>query len=330
MLLGKQIEALLASLGRGGEMKTYWETMLARFPNDPGILHEYGNYLQGRHQYGEAIRIYEQAEAIPGVALPNLYNDWAVALKNQGRIDEGITYYRKALALNPSLPIVRSNLLFDTLYDPEGDEGEILALHRQYERNPAFASIEPFSHHRWGMEKGKPLRIGYLSSDFRYHAVGLFALTPLVNHDRNHFRIFCYYNGNQHDGHTQVFKEHADVWRVVEGMQPSDIARQIYEDRIDILVDLNGHTSGNVLPVLLYKPAPIQASWLGYVHSLGLSTVDYFITDAVADPPGMTEGQFVERLLRLPGSFLCFTPYQNPPMPRATPVLVNDCLLYTS
>jgi len=247
--VGHQILTKLTALGRSGKIKAYWETLLKRFPDDPGILHNYANYLQSNlYHSGEAIRIYERLERMPGADLPQLYNDWGVALKNQGRIAEGLARNRQALALKPFMPIVFSNLLFDTLYDPDMDAGEILALHRQYETTQAFEGTMPFSHHLSGWDKRWPLRIAYLSSDFRYHSVGVFSLPAVVHDDRDRFTVCCYYNCPENDEYTETFKKHAELWRVVDGMHPKTVARQIYEDKIDILVDLNGHTRGNLMP----------------------------------------------------------------------------------
>jgi protein O-GlcNAc transferase len=327
--VGRQILTKLTELGRTADIKTYWETLLIRFPEDVGILHNYANHLQNSlYRSSEAIRIYERLEKTPGVDLPQLYNDWGVALKGQGQISEGLARYRQALALQPFMPVLFSNMLFDTLYDPDMEAGEILALHRQYETTQAFEGTVPFRHDLSCAQNRRPLRIGYLSSDFRYHSVGVFSLSAVVHHNRERFTVCCYYNCPDNDEYTQKFKEHADLWRVVDGLHPTAVARQIFEDKIDILVDLNGHTQGNLMPALLYKPAPVQISWIGYVHSLGFSTVNYFITDDIADPPGMTEGQFVERLLRLPGSFLCYTPYTNPPPVLDTPALANGFVTF--
>jgi len=327
--VGHQILTKLMELGRNDDIETYWRTLHERYPNDAGILHNYANHLQSaQYRYGEAIALYERLEKHPQTDLPQLYNDWGVAFKGRGQTAEAREMYRKALARKSFMPTMFSNMLFDTLYDPNLEADWVLAQHREYEKTQAMDDTTPYVYDPSGENPLRPLRIGYLSSDFRYHSIAVFCLEAVKNHDSDRFEIYCYYNCPQNDAYTEEFKRHARVWRVIDGMHPTAAARIIHEDRIDILVDLNGHTRGNLLPALLYKPAPIQMSWLGYVHSLGLSTVDYFLTDGMADPPGMTEGQFVEELLRLPGSFLCFSPYNDPPEIRDTPALANGFITF--
>ncbi|HOC58883.1 MAG TPA: hypothetical protein PKN70_02970 [Smithellaceae bacterium] len=322
--VGHQIFLKLAQLGRNEDIESYWQYLHRRFPDDPGILHNLANHIQGyRYAYDEALEIYRKIENNPEVERFTLYNDWAVALKGQGLLEQARQKQQEALSLRPFQPLIYSNYLFDLLYEPDLDADWILDQHKRYETTQAIAGTVPFVHHRKGENPDRPLRIGYLSADFRYHSIGVFALPVFENHDPRQFQIYAYYNNPQSDAWTEKFKNHALVWRDLNGAHPNAVAKQIFEDRIDILVDLNGHTMGNLLPALLYKPAPIQISWLGHVHSLGLSTVDYFITDAVADPPGMTEDQFVETLIRLPESFLCFTPYDNPPELLETPASGN-------
>jgi len=327
--VGQQILTKLTELGRNEDIEAYWRTLLERYPDDAGILHNYANHLQSAlYRYSEAIALYERLERHPQADLPQLYNDWGVALKGSGKSSKAREMYEKALSLKPFHPILYSNLLFDTLYEPDTDPEWILNLHRNYEKTQAFPDTKPCAHDRKNDAPDRPLRIGYLSSDFRYHSIAMFCLEAVKNHDPEKFEVYCYYNCPRSDSYTEQFKRYATKWKVIDEIHPTEAARMIYDDRIDILVDLNGHTRGNILPALLYKPAPIQMSWLGNVHSLGLSAVDYFITDATADPPGMTETQFVEELLRLPKSFLCFSPYENPPDILDTPALANQHITF--
>lgn len=326
--VGHQILLKLTELDRRQEIAQYWQTLVARYPDDAGILHNYANHLQEHHYcYSEAIAIYRQLESHPQIDLSQLYNDWSIALKGQGLLAQGRQRQLKALALRPFQPLIYSNMLFDSLYEPDLDADEILELHKDYEKTQAIEGTTPFVHEICD-EGPRRLRIGYLSSDFRYHSIALFSRTVFQHHDPDQFEIFAYYNGSQKDYYTEEFQRLAHTWRVIDNTHPTEAARLIHSDKIDILVELNGHTRGNLLPALLYKPAPIQMSWLGHVHSLGISAVDYFITDAVADPPGLTEGQFVETLIRLPNSFLCFCPYDDPPDILDTPAIKNGFVTF--
>jgi predicted O-linked N-acetylglucosamine transferase (SPINDLY family) len=154
------------------------------------------------------------------------------------------------------------------------------------------------------------LRIGYVSPDFRQHVMGFFMEGVLACHGREQFEIVCYSDVAKPDELTRRLV--ADHWRSIAGQSDSQVADLIRQDRIDILVDLAGHTAGNRLRVLARKPAPIQVTHFGYMHTSGLATVDYRLTDAWCDPPEMTERYHTEKLLRLPNISWCYRP---PPCP---------------
>ena len=124
--------------------------------------------------------------------------------------------------------------------------------------------------------------------------------TPLLKlADRQKFTIYGYSNGET-DHVTQRFKAMADKWHNLQGKSAKEIATQIYQDRIDILVDLSGHSQNNCLPVLAYKPAPVQVSGIGYINTTGMEAVDYFLTDKYCQPDSHGPTGFTEKLLKLP------------------------------
>ncbi len=98
-------------------------------------------------------------------------------------------------------------------------------------------------------------------------------------------------------------------------MSDPQVAQLIRQDQIDILIDLAGHTGGNRLLLFARKPAPVQVTWLGYPDTTGLSTMDYRLTDALADPPGLSDTLCSEQLFRLPQTTWCFeAPKENLPL----------------
>lgn len=129
------------------------------------------------------------------------------------------------------------------------------------------------------------IRIGYVSNDFRDHPVahlirGLFRL-----HSREQFDIFCYSNGKDDGSHyRQKIREDCDRFTDIRGMSHADAATRIYEDRVDILIDLMGHTAGTRLEIFALRPAPVQVTWLGYPGSTGADFMDYIITDRMVSP----------------------------------------------
>jgi predicted O-linked N-acetylglucosamine transferase (SPINDLY family) len=112
------------------------------------------------------------------------------------------------------------------------------------------------------------------------------------------------------------------MWRHVAEMDDAALAQRIHDDRIDVLVDLSGHTGRNRLPMFAWRPAPVQISWLGYFATTGLAEIDYLLADPHVVPPG-EEAQYTERIWRLPDSYLCFTLPTEPVAVAPLPALAH-------
>ena len=130
----------------------------------------------------------------------------------------------------------------------------------------------------------------------------------MANHDRRQFHITCYADGQIEDDMTARLRNATNNWRAIAGMNDTVLSTQIREDRIDVLVDLAGHTAENRLTLFSRRAAPVQVTWIGYPATTGLSEMDYRLTDQRADPVGESDRWHSEKLLRLPGCFLCYTP----------------------
>jgi predicted O-linked N-acetylglucosamine transferase (SPINDLY family) len=194
---------------------------------------------------------------------------------------------------------------------------EHLRLGRLYE-----AAHPPRDHRHIDRSLDRPLRIGYVSADFWTHSVMFFLEPILANHDRAQFEIFCYSNGVRADATTARLQSYPLHWRTIAGLPDHHVDDLIARDRIDILVDLTGHTAGSRLAVFAQKPAPIQVSYLGYPSTTGLTRIDYRLSDAVADPPG-AESLHSERLMRLETAW-CYRPYPAAP-PVSPPPALRNC-----
>ena len=160
----------------------------------------------------------------------------------------------------------------------------------------------------------------------------------IARHDRERFEVFGYYSHNIEDEVTARFRRYCDHWRNVDKLADDRVADLIREDGIDILVDLAGHTGRNRLPVFARKPAPVQVTWLGHPNTTGMKAMDYRITDAFAEPEGMTEHLNAETLWRLPEIFCCYTPCASKPErlgsaelePKPTPALDKGYVTFGS
>ena len=232
-----------------------------------------------------------------------------VALLSVGQPTRAAASFRRALALDPDFVDAHGGLLFSSHYTG-GDRAAALAEARRWgERHaaPLGATVQP---HANTPDGGRRLRIGYVSGDLHNHPVGYFLEGVLRAHDRQEVEVYCYANAQRVDATTYRLRGYADHWRIIWGMSDAVVADVIRRDGIDLLVDLSGHTAGNRLQVFARKPAPVQVTWLGYFATTGVEAIDYLIADGHVCPEG-DEQYYVERVVRLPGPYLCFTPPQE-------------------
>ena len=228
-------------------------------------------------------------------------------------IDEAIAAYGKARELAPAAGAVFSALLFHSHYRSPVDAHRLFDLHQQY--GATMRQVVQYRDARCALtpEPGRRLRIGYVSPNFSRHSVGYF-IEPVVRcHDRSRYEIFCYYAHHLSDDTTHRIRALADGWRDVADVDDDALDGMIRADRIDILVDLAGHSKGNHLGVFARRPAPVQLTWLGYPDTTGLATVGYRITDHTADPAPGAQRRHTEHLLRMDDCFLCYQPPPDSP-----------------
>ena len=165
----------------------------------------------------------------------------------------------------------------------------------------------------------RPLRLGFISRDFRRHPVAFLLIGTLQALDPEKFETVCYSDRLHDDDWTARIRAAAGTWRSVYGQSHDAVADQIRNDAIDILFDLSGHTAGHRLLVFARKPAPIQMSWIGYVGTTGLAAMDYVVADQYHTPHGVEE-YYQEEILRLPDGYVCFHPPDDaPPVNRPRP-----------
>ncbi|WP_420477187.1 tetratricopeptide repeat protein, partial [Noviherbaspirillum sp. ST9] len=255
------------------------------------------------------------------------YNNLGEIFQKQGRLGDSIDCYRKALDIDPSAGQIQSNLFFCLNYHPTLPASEIFAAYRQWNEQHAArfsAHLPPFAN---SPDPQRRLRIGYVSPDFREHSVMHFAGALIEGHDKARFEVFCYYNHYLHDACTERVIAAADHWIPCLAISDEALAQRIRDDRIDILIDLAGHTAGNRLLVFARKPAPVQASWLGFGYTTGLTAIDYLIGDDVFTPTGC-ESLFSESIWRLPHAAWAYRPPQDAPEPGELPARRNGHITF--
>jgi protein O-GlcNAc transferase len=249
-----------------------------------------------------------------------------VSLPGAGR--EAAERHRYAAQLRAGFAAHLSGMLLVLHYDSavtarmlHDAHGEVQRLHGSLPRFTSFANSP---------DPERRLRVGYVSADFRTHSVGYFLSAIFHEHDDAAVEIYCYSGGADEDEQTSFFKSRAAAWRSTIGMSDEDLAAAVHQDGIDLLVDLSGHTSGNRLAVFARRPTPIQVTWLGYPDTTGLATMDYRLTDAIADPPGLADSLSRERLVRLPDGFHCYTAPASAPDVAPPPAMERGYVTFGS
>ncbi len=269
-----------------------------------------------RAERGErALELIDRALALKSDFAPFLHIR-VLALETCWRGEEALAACRDALRLHPDFD--RLHTSHTTLLNRAGSDPHlILEAHCRW-AGCLVKSESPVPPHRNSPQPGRCLRIGYVSADFRQHALSDFFLPLIEHHDPARVEVYCYSNTPVADDITRRCEELVPHWREILAL--SDVAAEdlIRRDCIDILIDLSGHSSGNRLRLFARKPAPLQLTYLGYPGTTGLAQMDYRITDALADPPGPSEAHYLEQLLRLPHSLWCFAP--PPRMPEVGPL----------
>lgn len=239
-----------------------------------------------------------------------------------GRIGESLAIQRRLVEQQPDDFAAWSVLFFHSCYDPELDVAEHFALQRRFGQR-LEARVQPLPQSRPAAgERERRLRVGYVSGDLCLHPMANFVAPLLRCHDRQHFEVYCYHTQDNADWLTAELRALGDPlddhWREAGALDDEQLAQLIRQDRIDILVDLSGHSGGNRLGVFARKPAPLQYTGLGYLGSTGLSRMDYRLCDAHTDPAGAEAWQ-TETPARLPDSQWCYEP-RTAALPAPTPL----------
>ena len=281
-------------------------------PPIAAAFNDFGAALRDIGRLDESIEILRDGLKV-APAISEIHNNLGNTLKDQGRPDEAIAAFREAIRLQPANATAHQNLLFAMHLSPSTSAEAIAAEHRAWGERHADPLTRAARPHAKASCCDR-LRIGYVSPDFRDHPVGRFLLPALSHHDHDAFDAVCYSNWHgPADAMTQRFASCASAWRNVARMNDEQLAEQIRADGIHILVDVAGHSVSNRLGVFARKPAPVQITWLGYPDTTGMSAMDWRITDAHADPPGMTEALHVEKLIRMPTTAWCLEPPADAP-----------------
>ncbi|PID73330.1 MAG: hypothetical protein CSB33_04150, partial [Desulfobacterales bacterium] len=316
------------SLGKLDEAEAAYRRVLEIKPDSAEAYNNLGNVFEGKKDVKQAIANYRKAvELKPDFA--QAYNNMGVVYRAANQMGEAMKAYEKAIEINPGLDKTYNSLIYlyqqFCLWDkvaetaPKMDELTAASLEKgQKPGESPFTNLtrtadpeinfrvarawsrameasagnllEPFD---FSARKGRPekiITVGYLSNDFRNHAVahlisGMFSL-----HDRSRFRIHAYSHGvNDKSKYRDQVANGCDLFADIRTLDREAAARKIFDDGVDILVDLMGYTKDNKLDVCALRPAPIQVEFLGFPGTTGAKFFDYVITDRTITPPAHQE-----------------------------------------
>lgn len=300
----------LMELSRYEDAHRHFSRAIQLAPDNAETYNNLGNLFVRCWRLAEAGEQYRRAIELKA-DYAGAYSNLGRIASYEGRLTDALALFRKALELQPDFRTAADNLLFvlnnSATHTPEQIRDEHVRLSDIYSGAITVFYPQQLKKH------GNKIRLGYVSADFRSHSVGFFIEPVLQNHRQDDFDVFCYDQAPVPDDATNRIMKIGWTWRAVYGLSDSQMADQIRADAIDILVDLSGHSDGNRLGVFALKPAPIQVTWLGYPNTTGLKQIDYRLTDELADPSGMTDHLYVERLVRLARTFLCYAPPVSAP-----------------
>jgi predicted O-linked N-acetylglucosamine transferase (SPINDLY family) len=268
-----------------------------------GVLNELQRYEAAIAHCRRAVELHADS--------PEAHVNLGQALCQAGDLEQGLRHYERALVLRPDHLEAHSYRLFCLNYVANPDDAALLDAARQFGE---LAAQRAGDHKTWHHEDSirdseRPLRIGLVSGDLRAHPVGYFleaVLAAASSQAAQRLQFIAYSNHRLEDDTSRRLKSYCAGWRAVHHLSDAALAAQIVADRIDILLDLSGHSGLNRLPLFAWKPAPVQATWLGYFATTGVREIDYVMADPWTAPES-EQGNFDETILRLPETRLCFT-----------------------
>ena len=243
--------------------------------------------------------------------------------QGQGKMVACIESTLKAIEIQPDSAAAYSNLLFDLSYTDDYPTTFKVETARKYGKLLTKNAQNPYTSWHLNTDNAR-LRIGFVSGDFLEHPVSYFLRNVVANIDKTKFDLFAYTTDAREDSATAILKNHLQ-WHSLVGLNNEEAAAKMHADGIHILIDLSGHTAGNRLPVFALKPAPVQATWLGYWSTSGVEQMDYLIADKTSLPDAIQD-QFTEQIQYIPETRFCFAPPNIDIQPSPLPAIDSQFL----
>ena len=321
-----ELAKALEACGRPGAAKEQHEKILQSGPH----VKVYDRLIRICQDLGEFTdaELYAQKAIELQPENAHFWSKLAFIFMRTDRKQQGIELLRKAMEKDPDNPVIGSNYLGHLHYLPDIDPERISDEHKKWGRIHAPLVLARKSHSN-NLDPNRRLRVGYVSPDFRFHAVMFFFESLLDAHDRRQVEVYGYSSVEYPDATTKRLKSKFDHYRDIFCTGNESVVNLIEKDRIDILVDLAGHTAYNRLGVFAYKPAAVQVTYLGHPDTTGMQQIDYRFTDNLADT-AESRKFYTENLVFLPGGFLCYRPPEDAPDVAPLPAEKNGYITFGS
>lgn len=303
------------------------EQALAGQPGDCRLLARQGLILNRLDRHGEAIGVFRQLIE----REPKDYSHWnnlANLYKDIGQLELADEHYCQAIELAGRKDVLPySNRLTTLHYDPRRSRAYIFEVCKEWQTRFGPSSV-PARPQAKSLAPDKPLRIGLVSDGLRQHPVGNMIVGVLERLPRHQFQLFAYSSSQVSDHLTRRIRARTQGWQPIKHLNDQQLAQQIRDEGIDILIDLSGHNAGNRMGCMALQPAPLLVKWVGgLINTTGLDAIDYLLTDALESPPG-DDAFYTEKLIRLPDDYICYDPPSYAPDVKALPALSNGFVTF--
>ena len=293
---------------------------------DSSTLNNLGNVYSDLKDYDRAIFCYNQALKFDG-DKSKIYNNLAVAYSDIGDLEKTIYCYEQSLLLNSKNLMIRQRYIFYLLYNFETKKlykQETIKYSEEIDHLPNLLKINKLKN----FTEDTQINLGIVSGDFRRHPVGYF-LMDILNHLKSeNIKLFAYSNPEFEDDYTESLKERFDVFNNISSLSDTDSAAKIYDDKIDILIDMSGYSNQTRLSLFKQKICPVQISWAGWLATTGLKEIDYIVGDLIVTPETHKD-YYVEKILQLPNIWCHLSTSDIKQIDTGnTPALINNYITF--
>ncbi|GEM_PF-360673 len=288
------------ALGKYRNALSSYRMALKINPNFLDAKYNLARSLEQLRRFDESMQTYQDIiKTNPNYAVA--HNDLARLFESIGKHKKAFKHYKQAIKLDSNNHLYKSNLLLSSNWSDLISQSEILQLTKKLAPQSKAKKIKTV------VDILKPIKIGFVSGDFTFHAVAIFFMPLLENLDKSKIQAYCYYNYNKINDYTKIIANASYEFKQIDSLSDDEAINLIRNDKLDIIFDLSGYTSFNRLNLFAKRLAPIQINWLGYPNTTGLKTIDYRLIDYITDPLEHNN-HCSEKLLRMPSCFLTYQP----------------------